>query len=55
MKHKDGREYKGDWLKDQMHGKGTFQWPSGEFYEGSYFDDQKHGPGKILYKDGSKY
>lgn len=29
MNYKDGREYKGDWNKDRMHGKGIFTWPSG--------------------------
>ena len=37
MRYKDGREYKGDWLNDKMHGHGTFVWPTGERYEGDYF------------------
>lgn len=32
MKFKDGRQYKGDWLRDKMHGKGVFSWPTGQRY-----------------------
>lgn len=32
MKFKDGREYKGDWANDKMHGNGTFNWVDGKSY-----------------------
>ncbi len=36
MKFKDGRQYKGEWANDKMHGLGTFKWPDGKVYEGQY-------------------
>lgn len=36
MKYSDGRQFKGNWLNDQMHGEGEFIWPEGKSYKGSY-------------------
>ena len=32
MKFQDGRQFKGDWLNDKMHGFGEFTWPDGKSY-----------------------
>jgi len=29
MKYKDGRIYDGDWVNDQMQGRGKFKWTTG--------------------------
>lgn len=39
MKYSDGRQYKGEWLNDKMHGYGEFTWPDGKSYEGQYVED----------------
>ena len=31
-----GKEYRGEWKKNIMHGKGIFTWTDGRFYNGSY-------------------
>lgn len=32
----DGRMFKGDWLNNNMHGKGIYTWKDGRKYEGEY-------------------
>ena len=32
----DGREYRGEWLNNNMHGEGIYKWPIGNKYEGEY-------------------
>jgi hypothetical protein len=39
MKFKDGRQFKGQWMNDKMHGRGEFTWPDGKYYDGDYVDD----------------
>ena len=34
--------YRGDWMNDNMHGKGVYTWNDGRKYEGEYQNDKKH-------------
>ena len=54
--HVDGPEsYTGDWLNDQMHGTGFFQFAAGATYKGSFVADQFHGKGVYVWADGASY
>ena len=44
----NGDNYEGEWLKDQMHGNGIYNFPNGTRYEGKYFEGMKHGQGQII-------
>jgi len=33
---KDGRSYRGDYLKDKKHGQGVYIWSDGREYNGSW-------------------
>lgn len=47
--YNEGGKYKGNWLNNQMHGKGTLQYADGRVaYCGDWYHDQLHGKG-ILY------
>jgi hypothetical protein len=47
--------FKGEWLNNEMHGKGTFTWKDGRKYFGSYVHDKKHGYGIFTWPDGREY
>ena len=44
-------EYTGDFVDNQMHGRGVKRWTSGEYagnsYHGGFRRDKKHGPGGV--------
>lgn len=42
--------YEGQWCRDQKHGVGRMQYPSGNVYEGGWRDDRKHGPGTMHWR-----
>ncbi len=35
----DGRSYEGEWLDNNMNGKGKYVWSDGRKYEGDYKND----------------
>ena len=37
------KKYDGEWLNNNMHGKGVYTWRDGRKYEGEYQFDKKHG------------
>ena len=37
------------------HGKGRFQYASGDVYEGGYVQGKRHGKGTYRYADGEKF
>ena len=41
----DGRQYKGKWKNNKMHGHGVFEWWDGRKYIGEYVNDKKEGMG----------
>ena len=53
----NGNVYSGEWLRDNMEGRGTFTWGrSGDTYEGEFKSDRKHGHGKwTRQSDGKTY
>lgn len=48
-------EYDGEWCEDQMHGKGTYKFTSGNVYTGMFEKGIMCGKGKMQYVDGSVY
>lgn len=53
--HLTSSEYTGEWLDNQMHGKGEYKWSDGRKYVGQYVQDQKEGYGEMEWPDGRKY
>lgn len=47
----DGRRYEGEWLDNNMHGKGIYTWKDGRKYEGEYVNDKKQGHGIYVWAD----
>jgi len=48
--------YKGFWLDDKKHGKGTFKHKSsGNEYVGEWFNGKRHGKGTLKWNDGNEY
>ena len=43
--------YIGDWLSDEMHGRGTLTWSDGTVYEGTFKDGLMNGIGKMTFAD----
>lgn len=54
-KLKDGREYSGQFLENQMYGDGTYSWPEGKQYVGQYKRDEKDGEGTFTWPDGQSF
>jgi len=59
MKWMDGTttsEYKGEWVNDIMHGKGTYKWQGGEKeYAGAWLEGKMDGDGTMKWRDGRSY
>ena len=58
--HDDGFDiyydiYEGDWVNNQMHGKGIYKFRNGDIYEGDRVNGKKHGYGTYKYKNGDYY
>ena len=47
--------YQGNWIENQMHGKGKLIWTDGRTYDGFFKLDQKHGYGEYRLADNSVY
>ncbi|XP_034381739.1 MORN repeat-containing protein 2 isoform X2 [Cyclopterus lumpus] len=47
--------YTGEWMEDQMNGRGALQHPSGALYEGELKGNMYHGTGTYTFPDGSTY
>ena len=50
-----GYIYDGEWLNDEINGKGCLQMPDGSEYEGEFLSGKFQGMGKYTWKDGSEY
>ena len=50
-----GDSYKGDFVDDKCHGKGTFKFANGATYEGEWSENKFHGNGKYVFANGSSY
>ena len=42
---KDGREFRGTYIRDKKEGFGTFEWPDGRTYQGMWANGKQHGKG----------
>lgn len=51
----NGNQYKGEWLNNEMHGKGTFLYVDGTRYTGDFKHDMFDGNGVYSNSDGSTY
>eukprot|EP00854_Cymbomonas_tetramitiformis_P014251 gene14251-16853_t len=47
--------YTGNWIGDQRHGSGMYQWKDGAKYEGDWRDGLREGYGMFCWPDGSRY
>ena len=48
-------EYEGEFVDDQMSGKGVFKFASGASYDGEWKDNQYSGQGTFCWADGTSY
>ena len=53
--NKGTHTYEGEFFRGQLHGRGTFTWPSGERYEGEYREGKKNGRGIFTWSSGNRY
>lgn len=51
----DGSMYDGEWVEDEMHGKGTLHLEGVLDYEGCFKRGQLDGRGQCYYAEGGKY
>ena len=49
------KEYTGDFMSDEMHGKGKLTWTLGHVYEGDFENGKRSGYGKYEYSDSTVY
>ena len=47
--------YEGDWVNDEMNGKGVYTYISGSIYTGHWKSNKHHGKGLLTFSDGSYY
>jgi len=50
-----GRQYAGEWVAGQWHGKGKLLNPNGDSYEGEFYLDARHGQGVYKWDNGDVY
>jgi len=50
-----GREYKGEFLNNKMHGMGEETWADNRKYKGNYRNSKKDGEGTFIWTDGNMY
>jgi len=49
----NGVIYEGEFVNDNMHGKGKYTFINGNIYEGEFVNNKMHGKGKYTYVNGS--
>ena len=47
--------YDGEWVNDEINGKGKYTWPNGDFYEGDWNNGNAHGYGTMKSSNGNLY
>lgn len=55
FKWNDGSQYTGDFIDNNINGKGVYIWNDERTYEGDWKDNKMHGKGVFMWKDGRKY
>ncbi|KAE8897230.1 hypothetical protein PF005_g9434 [Phytophthora fragariae] len=48
-------KYEGEWLHDQMHGHGVYNFATGAIYDGEFQGNAFHGVGGYRWADGAHY
>ncbi|GMF55815.1 unnamed protein product [Phytophthora fragariaefolia] len=48
-------KYEGEWLHDQMHGRGAYSFATGATYDGEFQCNAFHGVGRYRWADGAHY
>ncbi|CEG48394.1 Phosphatidylinositol-4-phosphate 5-kinase [Plasmopara halstedii] len=48
-------QYEGEWLNDQMHGRGRYCFGTGAIYDGEFQTNLFHGKGTYYWTDGAHY
>ena len=51
----EGSKYKGEFLKNEISGKGIYEWKNGDIYEGNMKKGKMDGFGKFTFNDGKIY
>jgi len=51
----NGEEYVGEWLDDQITGKGRYRFASGAVYDGSLLNGRFQGEGRYTFASGAQY
>ena len=51
----DGSRYEGDFVHNNIHGKGTYKWGDDRQYTGDWKDNKMDGQGVFTWIDGRKY
>ena len=52
---KEGHSYEGNFVNNEISGKGIFKWSNGEIYEGEMTNGIMNGYGKYIYSNGQIY
>lgn len=52
MNLSDKSKYKGEYLHNWYHGKGTYTFENGVVYDGEFFKGEFHGEGTMHYPNG---
>lgn len=47
--------YVGDWLDNEKHNQGRFEYENGDVYEGGWLNGEKSGKGQYRFADGSVF
>ncbi|KAL4158447.1 hypothetical protein PRNP1_004223 [Phytophthora ramorum] len=47
--------FEGEWLRDQMHGRGVYSFATGASYDGEFQSNSFHGVGTYRWADGAHY
>ena len=55
MKLSKGKEYYGDVMGKEMHGRGVLSYADGTVYEGDFVHNKRHGRGRVQYASGEEY
>ena len=52
MVYEDGRVYRGQFMNDQKHGQGVYQWPNGKKMEGTWANGKQDGQARFTNSKG---
>ena len=47
--------YQGEFLNNEIDGRGRYEWKDGKVYEGQWSHNLMHGFGILIFPDGNRY